>query len=251
MPLKTYRVPCALPDGWAARQEGALLDERHYREVRRGLPGAVRQTDGRLLFSLHPGEIKGAWRSAAIFAAAVKAATPTDSRPAAAAGAEVFRSGTVGYMSGRPVGLTATDPAAWQTLLPLLQRMAAVFASRRPREYAVLQAAAARTPPHLLIPGTAFTSAAVNRDARCGCHRDKGNLPGACGALTVLRGAPYTGGLLVFPQHRMAVDLQPGDVLIADNQAWHGNTEIGGDPDATRRVSIVAYHYRSTPPGAG
>jgi hypothetical protein len=74
-----------------------------------------------------------------------------------------------------------------------------------------------------------------------GYHHDDGNIPGALGVLTVA--GEFTGGLLVFPKFRVAVNLRPGDVLIADNRELHGNTPITGN-----RLSIVCYAHSSNVP---
>ena len=52
----------------------------------------------------------------------------------------------------------------------------------------------------------------------------------------------YSGGYLVFPEYRIAVNVRPGDLLIVDNaRIIHGNTKIvKNEPDA-HRVSIVSY----------
>jgi hypothetical protein len=58
-----------------------------------------------------------------------------------------------------------------------------------------------------------------------------------------LRRGTYTGGVLVFPRLRVAVDLQDRDLILMDAHEWHGNTAIAGLPDA-ERISVVSY-YRS------
>jgi hypothetical protein len=61
--------------------------------------------------------------------------------------------------------------------------------------------------------------------------------------MTVIRSGDYSGGLLVFPRYRAAVDLHNGDVLICDNLETHGNTGIVSDD--FERLSIVAYFNES------
>jgi hypothetical protein len=77
-----------------------------------------------------------------------------------------------------------------------------------------------------------------------GVHRDGGNLPGAFGAIVVIRGGPLTGGKLVFPQQRVAVDLADKDCLICDNRQAHGNTPIVCGPGA-ERLSVVGFFHDS------
>jgi hypothetical protein len=110
---------------------------------------------------------------------------------------------------------------------------------------------ARRTPVEALIPGTVFTSAQVNRHApevgaaaRMGVHRDDGNSPRAFGAIVVIRVGLLTRDKLVFPQQRVAVDLDNMDCLICDNRQAHGNTPIGGGPGA-ERLSVVGFFHDS------
>ena len=119
-----------------------------------------------------------------------------------------------------------------------------VFAQQRPREYAVLRAAASLT-PYRIVP-TSFTSAAVNRTEQMGVHMDDGNIRGGYGCMTVVRAGEFSGGLLVWPRYRVAVDLNDGDCLICDNQEAHGNTALVGE--GFERVSVVAYFHESNLP---
>jgi hypothetical protein len=48
----------------------------------------------------------------------------------------------------------------------------------------------------------------------------------------------------VFPQQRVAVDLDNNDCLICDNRQAHGNTPIVGEPGA-ERLSVVAFSHAS------
>jgi hypothetical protein len=208
----------------------------------------VYRPDERLLFALRPGTIK--WAACELaFPALLRAARVTTHRPIAAGGQENFRSNTVGWLNGQMTYATRSDLPGWKKIQPLLKNIAQVFAQECPEQYAVLTEAAKRTPTALLIPGTCFTSATVNRTAahctaRMAVHRDDGNLPGAFGAMTVIRDGKHKGGLLVWPKYRVAVELHNRDCLIADNQEAHGNTAIEGGPDF-ERVSVVAYYQAS------
>jgi hypothetical protein len=79
-----------------------------------------------------------------------------------------------------------------------------------------------------------------------GYHQDDGNLAGSYSAMTVISAGNYTGGLLVFPRWRVAVDVRVKDVLIADTgREPHGNTEIVPVNGYFCRVSVVAYFHGS------
>lgn len=228
-----------VPGSVVRGMEGTYPDGRHYNRVVGGHPAVCLKPDGSLLFDYRPRALLGADVRRA-YDELYRAARPTNRRTVAAGTAEVFRSGVIGWLDGRPVGGGAVPPS----VMPLLVGMDAEFRRGRPKEYAVLTGAAARLPPGVGIPGTPFTTVTVNRDARMAVHRDDGNLPGGYGVLTVIEAGDYDGGLLVFPEYRAAVDLRSCDVLIADNREAHGNTEFVGR-GAFNRVSVVLYLHSS------
>lgn len=59
-----------------------------------------------------------------------------------------------------------------------------------------------------------------------GVHQDAGDLDAGFSTLACLRRGEYTGGRLVFPRYRVAVDMQHGDLLLMDAHEWHGNTRM-------------------------
>src|SRR5204863_311116 len=80
-------------------------------------------------------------------------------------------------------------------------------------------------------------------------HRHPRLTPEVCGpALPGLRRVADTstreGGLLVFPQYRIAADVRDRDVILFPGGAWHGNTPIvGAEAGADHeRISVVAYY---------
>jgi hypothetical protein len=82
---------------------------------------------------------------------------------------------------------------------------------------------------------TAFTTITVNRKFSTCYHRDKNDLKGGFGVMFTL--GSFTGGQLVFPAFRAAVDYQPGQLILADVHETHGNVDnIAGD-----RVVCVLY----------
>jgi Oxygenase domain of the 2OGFeDO superfamily len=85
------------------------------------------------------------------------------------------------------------------------------------------------------LEGTAFTTITVNRKFSTCYHRDKNDLKGGFGVMFTL--GRFTGGQLVFPAFRAAVDYQPGQLILADVHETHGNVDnIVGD-----RVTCVLY----------
>lgn len=142
----------------------------------------------------------------------------------------------------------------WRSLQPMLQAVAGHLAEAVPDRYAAQAAEAARARPEWVVPGTPFTTITVNNSYATGVHTDKGDLDAGFSTITCLRRGDYTGGHLVFPRWRVAVDLQHGDLLCMDAHDWHGNTQMvcacgtdlnGPCPDCgAERISVVSY-FRS------
>lgn len=140
----------------------------------------------------------------------------------------------------------------WQTLHPPLRAIAALMAEHVPDRYAAQQARAAASDPAWVIPGTPFSTITVNNTYPTGTHTDKGDLDEGFSTIACLRrGGAYTGGQLIFPAYRVAVDMHDGDLLLMDAHQWHGNVPItcacgtrltGACPTChAERISIVAY----------
>lgn len=163
----------------------------------------------------------------------------------------VVASAIVGYFDRYPripfcreTAFTAGEVERWQTLLPLAQRVGDVMREAVPARWQAQMDVVARTTPEFVISGTPFTTLTVNNTVRAACHYDKGDLKQGFGCITALRTGRFHGFYLVFPEYRVAVDIENGDVLLFDPHEMHGNTAMHKvDPDA-ERVSVV-YYYRA------
>lgn len=136
----------------------------------------------------------------------------------------------------------------------LLKVVAEAFATQVPDRYAAQMAYVNRTQPDWLVPGTPFTTITVNNTYATGVHKDAGDLAAGFSCLAVLRRGHYTGGRLCFPEYRVAVDMQDGDLILMDAHDWHGNTAIrcphGAAEQAVtdcpqcqgERISVVCYY---------
>jgi hypothetical protein len=236
----------ARPTATVTATLGKFVDARHYDHLLAGEALDVLKPDGSLLLALRPGAVPWAAQELA-WPVTAAAAHYTDRRATAAGGAAGLYSGTVGYLIGRPTSCTRGLGERWAALLPLFRAMNRGFKDAAPAEYAFL-AEKARSVPSAVFPSTVFTTAAINRwtpthNAHMAVHGDLGNLAGALGALTVLKGGDYSGAFLVFVRYRVAVDLRPGDLLVADNREAHGLTPIEGED--YERVSVVAFYHKS------
>ena len=158
--------------------------------------------------------------------------------------------------------LTAWTGAEWnkfEGLFPLFKEINGQFERHVPERYAVQQEVVARTKPEWVIRDTVFSTITVNNSYPTGVHKDAGDLEEGFSNVTALRRGNFRGGRLVFPEWRVAVDLQHGDTILMDAHDWHGNTmlycqrcgdpmERGWHPDckdgqgeASERISVVAY----------
>ncbi len=88
--------------------------------------------------------------------------------------------------------------------------------------------------PDFCIGDTAFSTLTVNKNLPTTYHRDEGDYRQGFGVMLTL--GSFTGGYLCFPAYRVAVNYQPGDVLLADVHEIHGNMKIKGS-----RVVCVLY----------
>ena len=158
-------------------------------------------------------------------------------------------SGIAGYFDrypripyGRPTAFTERNPEKFAMGFPFLQHLAKGFKDLLPVRYARQMAACAKVDPKFLIPGTPFTTATVNKTFRTAAHRDAGDLNEGFSNLTVVsNNGKYTGGYLVFPEYRVAVNIRPGDLLLVNNhEGIHGNTEMTAEEGA-ERISFVCY----------
>jgi hypothetical protein len=157
------------------------------------------------------------------------------------------RSGVIGYFDRqdrfpycRMTAYTMDKYPQYAKALPFVRTVDSLFAQIVPDRYFVQRSLADATSADFHIEGTAFTTVTVNRNFRTAIHKDVGDLQEGFGVIAALEAGSYTGGFLVFPKHRVAVDLRTTGVLCADFHEWHGNTAILGAH--YERVSCVFYY---------
>jgi len=146
---------------------------------------------------------------------------------------------------GRPTSYTEKYPELFELAYPFLQTLNKGFRELLPWRWKNQRDAADKLDPRFLVPGTVFTTVTVNKTFRTACHRDAGDLETGLSNLLVLGTGEYTGGYLVFPEYRIAVNVRPGDLLLVNNhEVIHGNTPIViNNPDdvTNERISVVCY----------
>ncbi len=146
---------------------------------------------------------------------------------------------------------TGKNLPRWEALRPALQAVADNMRQYVPERYAAQMEEIEQTHPDWVVPGTPFTTITVNNTYPTGVHTDKGDLDKGFSTIFCLRRGGYTGGRFVFPEFRVAVDLQDGDLILMDAHQWHGNTALicacgekrtaYCDTCGAERISVVSY----------
>ena len=250
---------------------GVHLDEASADVVIRGRPMRALKPDGSTLFCYVPG-VFGRSEQDVVWEAMKDAAPWTENRGAAAGKLERsrttrrrmlkkdgslsrttialgrVRSGLVGFFDRysqrwpycRMTAYTMDHFDRFQAVLFYFQRISDLMREYCPDRWEAQRQAWERTTPEFRIPGTVFTTVTVNRNWQTACHRDAGDYKPGIGAMSVVRRGTFDGGHLVWPRYRVGVDLQSGDVVLADVHEIHCNTPLRG-PAGYERLSFVLY----------
>ncbi|MDP9159240.1 MAG: hypothetical protein M3O09_03300, partial [Acidobacteriota bacterium] len=128
---------------------------------------------------------------------------------------------------------TAQHPEVKAGGMQFFQMLDAVYRSELADEYAEQLAEVEKIPPELRLTEV-FTTVTVNKNLRTFPHRDAGDLKAGTGVMATL--GNFAGGYLAFPEYGVAVDYQPGDILLADVHLLHGNFRLSGE-----RVTAILY----------
>ena len=164
--------------------------------------------------------------------------------------AQTVMSGIAGYFDrypripyGRATAYTENNYDTFSKCYPYLHKLNDQFRELIPNRWKAQNAEANKLDPRFRIDGTVFTTLTVNHNWRTACHRDAGDLTtgfsNICG-VTGPEGKGWRGGQFILPEYRIAINLQPGDMLLVNNhEGIHGNDELIGDDND--RMTIVAY----------
>ena len=144
---------------------------------------------------------------------------------------------------GRATSYTDQFPEKFEMAYPFLQHLSKGFKDLLPWRYENQMKAARQMDPRFLVPETPFTTITVNKTFRTAAHYDAGDLNDGLSNLLVLsNNGNYSGGYLVAPEFRVAVNVRPGDLLLINNhEVMHGNTPMEMHDDVAERVSLVCY----------
>lgn len=252
------RVRSKIPPEEMAEKVGKIPTEADYNVLLTG-PCRVRKPNGQLLCIYLPGVLQA--ESEEHHAELTKIRSTTDNRGLASGMKRVQyggrkRSGTarvqssiVGYFDPagpkqfcRLTAYTAKELDGWDSMRPFFEAIAKHFKEQVPDRYDAQMQYVARTHPDWVIPGTPFTTITINNTYPTGVHTDKGDLDQGFSTIACLRRGTYTGGQLMFPEYRVAVDLQDGDLILMDAHEWHGNVQITKQDDEAERITVVSYY---------
>jgi len=144
---------------------------------------------------------------------------------------------------GRATSYTRDNFEKFKMAYPFLQTLSKGFKDLMPWRYNNQIEAAKKIDSRFLVPGTPFTTITVNKTFRTAAHFDAGDLnTGLSNLLVISNNGNYTGGYLVAPEYRAAVNVRPGDLLLINNhEVLHGNTPIVLLDDEAERISLVCY----------
>lgn len=143
---------------------------------------------------------------------------------------------------GRATTYTRDNFDKFKQAYPFLQSLARGFKQFLPQRFANQKAATDKIDQKFVIEGTPFTTVTVNKTFRTAAHRDAGDFTeGMSNLLTLSNDGRYSGGYLIFPEIRTAVNVRPGDLLLVNNhEVIHGNTPIVCE-EGSERISLVVY----------
>jgi hypothetical protein len=143
---------------------------------------------------------------------------------------------------GRATAYTQHHYDKFKKSFPFLQSLNRGFKELMPQRWSNQRKAADTLDQRFLVPDTVFTTITVNKTFRTACHRDAGDFNNGLSNLLVLsNNGKFTGGYLIFPEYRIAVNVRPGDLLLVNNhEIIHGNTPIETYEDG-ERISLVCY----------
>jgi len=144
---------------------------------------------------------------------------------------------------GRATSYTQNSFEKFKMSFPFLQSLNRGFKDLLPWRWQNQKSAIDKIDPAFYVPDTVFTTITVNKTFRTAAHYDAGDFSDGLSNLLVLsNNGNYSGGYLVFPEYRIAVNVRPGDLLLVNNhEIMHGNTPIVTHDEEAERISLVCY----------
>lgn len=159
-------------------------------------------------------------------------------------------SGVAGYMDrypripyGRATSYTEKHPYRFAKCSSYIRKVDAIFKRELPGRWKAQRAAANIVDPRFTIYGSVFSTPTVNHNWRTAAHRDDGDLSVGFSSLAGFTGPDgkgWRGGEFILPEYRIAIKLEPRDLLlVASHEAIHANAPLLGEDND--RLTVVAY----------
>ncbi len=257
MELAEIRVRSKIPKAELDKKIGKILTEADY-NIRLTGPTRVCTPDGKPLIVYLPGILSGQAHAEAYDILHTIRGKGSNRKNAGGAGGFMVNNrhmsanvssniiGSIDPIAAVPfcrtTAWTGNNTVAFQSLFPLFETIDATFAEYVPDRYSAQKARANSTHPDWLVGNTVYTTITVNNTFPTGVHTDSGDLDAGFSCLAVWRRGDYAGGHLTFPEWRVSVDLQDGDLMLMDAHHWHGNTALELHSEDAERISLVLYY---------
>ena len=257
MELVDLRVRSKTPEAEIAKKVGKILTPSDYNVLLTG-PSRVMMPNGQPLLVYLPGILAGVNHQSAY--SILHTIQGRNNNRRYASGSETYRVGNynrrlnvkssvIGYVDAiesrkycRTTAWSGQNTQEFEALFPIFSDIDRLFKDFVPSRYAAQQVRAQATNPDWLVGNTVFTTMTVNNTYPTGVHTDSGDLVEGFSCLATWRRGGYTGGCLTFPEWRVAVDMQDGDLLLMDAHQWHGNTGLDLQTPDAERISLVLYY---------
>jgi len=256
-PLSEIRIRTKIPQVELAQKIGKIVTDDDYGILLTG-PTRVIKPDGRPLCVYLPkaiseenralawpivSELKGTTGNRGYVSAApgYKDYKQTRFREVASHILGNFEAAPPRFPACRLTAWTIDHPLDWPKLFPLCQEVNHYFAQNVPDRWNAQMHYCEQVHPEWMIPGTVFGTLTVNLSYSTGVHQDDGDLREGFSCIAVFKQGEYTGGVLTFPEYRIAVNLQDRDLLLMDAGEFHGNSNLELLSEDAKRVSVVFY----------
>jgi hypothetical protein len=231
MVVSKLRVKPCYTDIDMKKKLGKFVKSHDYRVVRTDTD--VVKDDGQILFKYRQRAIEGDFIG--LTNILKKAAGPTRNRTIAA--------GPCSYVNSRPIGnteqgetaWTRQNKAQWLSLRSMIHVVDQWYKALTPEVWKKQRKAAKASKSAVF--DSAFSTITVNHNFRTAVHTDSNNFDDGMAVMILLQGNSRNGGHLLFPRYKLAVTLDPGDVIVYDVKEHHTNSALTGG----QRLSCVFY----------
>jgi hypothetical protein len=132
---------------------------------------------------------------------------------------------------------TRNNLSSYKTIFPLCKYISEEYFSYVPHKWLHQYEKYKNSPEEFVIPDTNFSTLTINMSFRTACHRDRGDCKDGLTCFTVKKVGEYTGGELCFPEYRIGLNIEQGDLLMFNPHVAHCNNPLKGEG----RMSFVLY----------